>query len=152
VAQIRARLQPIEAAFLAAKLPATAELGNASAGTLEFKDYKLDPEATASAQEEDPEAKVMMFGRMSAEDVGGIRASLDPVTRQGIGTGAADVAQFLESLHQDPRLTGKVGELEAVFAATYTTSSKAPPNELPLALQWFRVAAEVSRVARGEAG
>jgi len=151
VAQIRAQLAPLETAFLAAKVPATAELGNAGASALEFKDYRIDPEATAEARRTNPKAQVMMFGRMSAEDVGGIRASLDPISHQGTGTGAADVARFLESLHQDPRLTGKVGELETVFADTYNRISTGPPDELPRALPWFRVATEVGQAARGEA-
>lgn len=154
IAQIRARLQPLEAAFLAAKLPATAELGNASAGALEFKDYKLDPEETAKAQANKPNAKVMMFGRMSAADVGGIRASLDPATQKGTGTGAADVAQFLESLHQDPRLAEKAAELENLFGDIYRQTLVIKPAQADQvdAERWYRTAAEIGRAARGEPG
>ena len=152
VARIRAKLSPLEAAFLAAKLPATAELGNAGAEALEYKDYKLDSEATTAAQKTDPEAKLMMFGKLSAADVGGIRTSLDPATQKGIGTGAADVAQFLESLHADPRLAGEVRELETVFGAAYGQGPEIQRDEIAAALPWFRAATEIARVAHGERG
>jgi hypothetical protein len=150
VAKVRAMLAPMEAGFRAAQIPTTAELGDARAAALRFKDYKRDDAATKAAQEEDPSSEVMMFGRLSAEDVAGVAATLDAKTGKGTGAGAADVAEFLTSLRQTSELLPKMAELEKQLFRIYEETTEASAFDMKAAVRWFEVAQAVHRVVRGD--
>jgi hypothetical protein len=137
VSKIRAKLQPIEDAFMKARIPAAAELGDAGAAAFRYNDYKGDHS----------------FGSVSVAEVGAVAGTLDLVSHAARGAGAADVAQFLESIRRNPDLDGVVGELEKHFLDTYTKTLKnTPSHDLGAALAWYRISGEIDAVARGEPG
>jgi hypothetical protein len=150
VAKVRAALAPLEARFRAAPLPRTVELGDASAAALRFKDYKRDELATAHARQQDANAEVMMFGKMSAEDVAGVGATLDGSTRKGTGTGAADVADFLASLREMPELAGTLGAVEKLLFDTYARASGVSRSDIAGATRWYEASAAIRGVAHGQ--
>ncbi|MEZ4364191.1 MAG: hypothetical protein R3B48_28715 [Kofleriaceae bacterium] len=150
VAKVRAALAPIEAGFRAAHVPKTAELGDASAEALRYKDYHRDEAATKAAQQDDPDAEVMMFGKMSAEDVASVAKTLDPTTGKGTGVGAADVADYLASLRSVPELAGKQSTIEAQFLKVYAAKGNASRADTRSAAQWYAAVTAVRRIKAGE--
>jgi hypothetical protein len=143
VARVRAALGPLEAGFRAATLPKTAELGDASVGALRYQQYQRDEAATKAAQVENPKAKVMMFGKLSAEDVASVGQTLDLHTEHGTGSGAADVADFLSSLRADPRLAGKMGDVEALFFESYQKTSQVSKVDIAMGARWHEAATAI---------
>jgi hypothetical protein len=150
VAKVRAMLAPMEAGFRAAQIPTTAELGDARAAALRFKDYKRDDAATKAAQEEDPSSEVMMFGRLSAEDVAGVAATLDAKTGKGTGAGAADVAEFLASLRAVPELAGRWVAIERRFFDDYARAAGIRRADIARATRWYMFRSALQRLSMGD--
>jgi hypothetical protein len=150
VARLRVQLQPLADAFRAAKLPASAELGRADADAFAYRDYKVDEAKTNQARVTDRNASVVMtYGVLSVEDLGAIRATLDSAT----GTGAADLAQYLESLRRDPRVAAVREKLEEKLTDTYKKAAPAQIRaDLTVATRWYSVDVEIARLLRGEPG
>jgi hypothetical protein len=152
-------LETLAGGLRQAKLPATASLGRAEADALTLRDYKQDDEATAAARRRIPNAPaVMMFGKMTAEDVGAMVESVDPASQTGSSTGLADVAAFEESLvalaRTEPNIESVIPQLLDVFDDTYRQEvhAKVPPTDGAAARRWYAAATEIRRAARGEPG
>jgi hypothetical protein len=137
LARIRERLRPLADEFMKANVPATAELGHADVQAFAFRDYN---------------AKTNAFGKLSIEEVARVHATLDPATGQGTGTGAADVAEFLESLARHPGLGAAVQQLRSDFLGEYKQTLGAAFGEVNAARAWFEAAINIERLARGEPG
>jgi hypothetical protein len=150
-------LETLAGGLRQAKLPATASLGRAEADALTLRDYKRDDAATAAARRDDPNsADIMMFGKMTADDVGGMVESVDPASQTGSSTGLADVAAFKESItalaHQEPALALLLPTLLKEFDAAYaeTILDAATGTDRTAGARWYAVATEIRRAARGE--
>jgi hypothetical protein len=131
-ARIRAQLKPLADRFMQAKLPATVELGHAEASAFRYHDG---------------------LKTMSVADVGAMRRTLDASTGKGVGTGTADVARFLESLHGDSRLGDTSNELQRVFRKEYQKELRGSErSHIEVGIEWYRTTAAIERVERGEPG
>jgi hypothetical protein len=127
-ARIRAALEVQVAAYKAAKVPATAYHGDANTGN-----FIVGPD-----------------GKLRMIDVGSMQWSLDGAGKPK-GTGAADVARFLESLEskRPGSLTPEeVAQLTKLFNDTYfhEMHGKVTPADLDAATAMYRAQLEISIV------
>ncbi len=131
-ARVKAKVEgPMLDEFLDADVPATAYHGDANAGN-----FKLDGD------------KLAVF------DVGSMQYSIDPSTKLGIKTGAADVARFLNSL--ETLAPGKLSAseldgLREAFAMKYFEAYRVGPDRRAVdqtayakAARWYQIEMEVA--------
>ncbi|MEO8550324.1 MAG: hypothetical protein ABI678_10130 [Kofleriaceae bacterium] len=136
--RVRARVESLAQAFMASRVPSTMTLGRADADAFSYRDFRVEHAAVTGTSGEKA-----TFGRMSAEDIGGGGPSSS--------SGAADIAQYLESLRSDSRVSGIVARLEEQFMKTYRSSS-AVVFDLDAAVAWFGVSFALRQIARHEPG